>query len=787
MSRAPNDERITSPLRILFVDDSQLDADLALRELARTGRAVVHERVDTEPLLRAALAHDTWDIVLCDWSMPALTAMRALEIVRAAPLDTPVIIVSGMVSEETAVEAMRAGARDYVPKGKLLRLTAAIERELREASERAGRREAEAAVAREQARFKALVESGKDGVAVATPDGVLLYVSPAALRIFGREGEHLEGTQVTDYFHPDERQEAQDRFAGASEAALGTTVTGPRRVVRPDGSVRMLEVTATNRITDPAVGGIVANFRDVTEARQTDARLALAQERFAKLFDAGIIGIALSDASGAVLDANDRFLEMLGYTREELAAGQLDWRRLTPPEWGAMNLETATELARDGRAVPREKEYFRKDGTRVPVLRGVARLDASTTVWVCSDLTEIKRAEKALLETRDQLRQSQKMDAIGQLAGGVAHDFNNLLSVILGFTDLAIADLAVEDPRREDLQMVLDAAHRATALTQQLLTFSRRQLVEPKVLELNELVTRATQMLRRLLGEDIELVTDLGPASHVRADPGGLDQVLLNLAVNARDAMPRGGRLVIRTSHTDVAPGAGVPGLAPGAYVTLAVSDTGVGMDDATQLRIFEPFFTTKAVGRGTGLGLATVFGVVSQSGGRISVQSALGRGATFSIVLPRVSSPAVVPIAPSNEAPRHHATILVVEDDDAVRRVVCGVLARDGHDVLDVGSGQAALALLRRDPREIDLLITDVVMPHMSGTELADIVAVERPDTKVLFMSGYTNDEMLRRGVREGQVALLQKPVGRDALLHKVREALLDREIGRATSHDRS
>jgi signal transduction histidine kinase/ActR/RegA family two-component response regulator len=388
------------------------------------------------------------------------------------------------------------------------------------------------------------------------------------------------------------------------------------------------------------------------------------------------------------------------------------------------------------------------------------------------------RAESALAQTEEQLRQAQKMEAIGRLAGGVAHDFNNLLSVIQSAAALALAAPGDTAEIHADLTEIQLAAERAARLTRQLLAFGRRQLLEPRVLDLNGLISGMREMLTRVIGEDVELRYALSAQlGRVKVDVGQLEQVVLNLVVNARDAMPKGGRLTIETAqvmfdreysetHAEVT---------PGPHIMLAVSDTGVGMDRATRERIFEPFFTTKELGKGTGLGLSTVFGIVKQSGGSIFVYSEPGRGATFKIYFPqaearRTTSETRLPVV---RASSRGETVLVAEDDEQVRAVIRRVLARAGYNVLEARSGGEALAIAERHLDSIDLLMTDVVMPEMGGPELAAALKSRRPALRLLYMSGYTDDSMLRHGLLEGDVSFIQKPLTPDLLLRRVRETL--------------
>jgi PAS domain S-box-containing protein len=396
------------------------------------------------------------------------------------------------------------------------------------------------------------------------------------------------------------------------------------------------------------------------------------------------------------------------------------------------------------------------------------------------DLTERKHAEEALRESEDQLRQSQKMEAVGQLAGGIAHDFNNLLMVIQGDSDLIRHKLPADHPLRRNVDGIREAAQQAAALTRQLLAFSRKQVLAPKVLDLNGIVGGMQAMLQRLLGETIHLVfvphPDLG---NVKADPSQLEQVIMNLTVNARDAMPDGGRLTMETDHLelDEATALGHGEATAGRYVVLAVTDTGTGMDEATRARLFEPFFTTKEPGRGTGLGLSTVYGIVRQSGGHIWVYSELGRGTTFKICLPVVAEEAERAIAPAATggviAASGAETVLLVEDAPRVREVVREILEMNGYRVIEARHGQEAIELGQRHPGRIQLMVTDVVMPQMSGRELAQHFARARPDMRVLFMSGYTDNAIVRHGVLETGTAFISKPFTPDALAAKVREVL--------------
>jgi signal transduction histidine kinase/ActR/RegA family two-component response regulator len=392
------------------------------------------------------------------------------------------------------------------------------------------------------------------------------------------------------------------------------------------------------------------------------------------------------------------------------------------------------------------------------------------------EMLERSAAERALRESEEMLRHSQKMEAVGRLAGGVAHDFNNLLTAIIGYADLLRRRFAGDPATRQPAELIHQAGEQAAGLTRQLLAFSRKQLLQPKVIDLNTIVTNLQRLLQRIIGEHIEIMCQPGAAPpRVKADPGQIEQVIINLGVNARDAMPRGGRLTIRTRNISVDGANPVPELAPGPYVALEVTDTGEGMDEETKARIFEPFFTTKGPGKGTGLGLATVYGIVKQSRGGIVVESARGKGSTFRILLPQeegmVEVIAMAPAAAKTQV--YQESILVVEDEEIVRNLVCEVLRSHGYRVLSTGRGDEALRIVQMEDRDIDLLISDVVMPEMNGVELAQRVREGSPRSRILFVSGYSESDMADQGLEAVAFQVLQKPFTPDTLARKVREVL--------------
>jgi len=525
----------------------------------------------------------------------------------------------------------------------------------------------------------------------------------------------------------------------------------------------------------PAVRSALEMRNSRAERAAAEAALRANEQRFRALVEHSWDAVALFGPDGAILYGSPATTRILGYDLAEFVGrNALD---LIHPEDRDGVASRLTEVMANSRGrVIVAARVRHKDGSW-RYLEGVLTnlLDDPSVGAIVNNYRDA--TERRSLE--QQVIQAQKMEAVGRLAGGVAHDFNNILTAIGGYTDLLLADLPPDDPRRQDVDEIHRAADRAAALTQQLLAFSRRQVLQPKVIDLNALVSNVENLLRRLIGEDVLLATTLaGDVGRVRADPGQVEQVIVNLAVNARDAMPAGGRLTIETRNVelDAAYAAEHQTVVPGPYAVIAVSDSGTGMSAETQSHMFEPFYTTKEVGKGTGLGLATVYGIVKQSGGSIWVYSELGHGTTVKVYLPRVDEPAE-PLAPSTpadaESLRGTETILLVEDEPAVRAVARQILTRQGYAVLEAADGQTALAMVDAGGPRVDLVITDVVMPGMSGRSLADRLASRYPGLRVLYMSGYTDDAIVRHGMLEPGLAYLQKPFRPDALARKVREVL--------------
>ncbi len=494
------------------------------------------------------------------------------------------------------------------------------------------------------------------------------------------------------------------------------------------------------------------------------------------LLESAAQAIIGTDRHGRIVLVNDRTEQMFGYSRSELLEATIEL--LLPESLRAVHIRHREDYFEHPRTRPMgtgmELSGRRKDGSDFPVEVSLSALDVEGAVYGIAFVSDI--SQRKTLE--EQLTHAQKMEAVGRLAGGVAHDFNNMLTVIAGYNRMILDELSPVDPLRGYAEEILKAADRAGALTNQLLAFSRRQIMQPRVISVNAVIEQTEKMLRRLIGEDIQLSIGLkADTGNIKADPNHIAQAVVNLAVNARDAMPTGGRLTIETgnSHIDETYVRTHMGVKPGEFVMIAVSDTGIGMDSATRQRIFEPFFTTKERGKGTGLGLATVYGMVKQSGGDIWVYSEPGTGTTFKLYFPRVQEPPADVLAggPEKTKTTEGETILLVEDEKAVRDLTSRILQKLGYKVLPAASGEEAIRLGHAHAGRIALLLTDVVMPNMSGRQVADALSQIQPGIKVLFLSGYTENTVVHHGVLDSAVDFLPKPFSREVLGQKIREIL--------------
>jgi len=612
--------------------------------------------------------------------------------------------------------------------------------------------------------FEKLFECSVDGVLLVQPGGVVLRANPAACRALGRTEAELRAMRRAQFVVEDAPLVA----LLARRTATGS-VTGELTFLRPDGSTFPADFTSGLLPAEAGAPGLsYVIFRDATDRKRQETE----RERLARALEQAEEMVVVADAGGTIVYVNPAFERVTGYGRAEVAGRNL----LAPAAdevdaiYPALHEAVTARQPWQGRFANRKK-----DGTayheeaRVSLVR-----DAAGAI---ESYVAVKRDITRDLALEAQLVQSQKLETVGRLAGGVAHDFNNLLSVILSYSGFALEQLGPDSPIRGELEEIEGAGRRAASLTRQLLAFSRKQVLQPVALQLNQGLGEMEKMLRRLVGEDVELRFDLAPGlGVVTADPGQVEQVVMNLAVNSRDAMPGGGRLTIATANVELGPAdlAGQPALRPGPYVQLVVSDTGSGMDEATRAHLFEPFFTTKAAGKGSGLGLSTVYGIVRQSGGCMLVESAPGAGTTFRIYLPRQpeAQPEVRP-APAAARTGGAETVLVVEDDPVVLAVARRILESGGYRVLTAAGGAAGLELCERHPGEIQLVLTDVVMPQMGGRAFAETLRKARPGIKVVFMSGYTDEALVNQGVTGEGLAFIVKPFTQALLLRRVRQVL--------------
>ncbi len=634
-----------------------------------------------------------------------------------------------------------------------------------------GRRWAEDTLRSSEQRYRTLVAATSAIVWHTPASGEFEEEQPGWATFTGQSFEQYGGWGWLNAVHPEDRETTARVW---KVAYTGRTVyLVEHRLRRASGEYRHMTVKAIP-LLDPsgATREWVGLHVDVTDQKRAEELLHL-RDRAIQAVKQGILITDPNQADNPIIYASPGFLQMTGYSAEEVVGRNC--RFLQGVDTSAVTVARVREAVRDQRPCTEELLNYRKDGTSFWNELSLAPVTAEGStvthfVGVQTDVTERRRLE-------DQFRQSQKMDAIGQLAGGVAHDFNNLLTIINGYGNMISEEVPENSPVRQFAQEICYAGERAASLTRQLLAFSRKQVLEPKVLSLNTIVADTERMLRRLIGEDIAIVVVAAPAlGQVKADPGQIEQVILNLAINARDAMPQGGRLTIETANTELSGTytQAFPELKPGPYVMIAFTDTGTGMDEVTKARIFEPFFTTKEPGKGTGLGLATVFGIIKQSTGHVAVSSEVGLGTTFKIYLPRIHEldPASARIS-RQAADQGTETILLAEDEPALRALARHVLKLHGYTVLEAGSGEKSLRIAEEHPGTIHLLVTDVVMPGMSGRQLAERLAVVRPSMKVLYLSGYTDDAVVRHGVMQAETAFLQKPFTPVALAQKVWEVL--------------
>ncbi len=771
-------------LRILILEDVPMDAELVEYELERARIPFASCRVDSREDFLRELEDFRPDLILSDYTLPRFDGMAALSLARERAPSIPFLIVTGSVNEETAVGCMKAGATDYLLKSNLARIGPAILAALERARAHTQKTEAESALAASERRFRSLVQNSSDLVTILSPDGTILYASDSAQRMVGYSPADLVGSNLLSYLDSGDVRTLRSLLQSANGKVSGT---GPIEfsLRRADGSPVWLEAVGTNLMNDATIRGIVLNARDVSERKRADRALRESEERYRDLFDNASDLVCMAEPGGSLLYVNQAWIAGTGYGEEEI--GRMQLIDLLHPDSLACYSEVLTRVLLGERLDHVELIFVPKAGVPITVEGNLSCTfkdgQPSVVRGIYRDITERKKIE-------EHLRRAERMQAAGKLAGGVAHEVNNMMTGVIGFSEFLLRTMEEGDARRSDVEEIIKAGTRAADVTRQLLAFTRQQFLQPQVLDVNAVVTDMQKMLRRSLGEDHMLELQLSPrAGQLRADRGQLEQVLINLVINARDAMSGHGHVTIETApavwdevYAQRHGGVDVP---LGDYVMLAVSDTGCGMEPDIQARIFEPFFTTKGIGQGTGLGLSTVYGIVKQSGGYVWVYSEPGNGSVFKIYLPAAEAGQTLQLTPDRpEMPQGGSeTILIIEDEDMVRNLACRGLKDHGYTAIEAKNGAQALLYIRQNPGTIDLVISDVVMPEMGGRELAQNLAKQDPGLPILFMSGYTGDDVVHRGLLDPGAPFQQKPFTPAGLATKVRAMLDQHQTRRAPS----
>jgi two-component system cell cycle sensor histidine kinase/response regulator CckA len=739
------------PIRVLLVDDDRSWSEFTADLLRDCGPLFALTYVADFDSAVEGFAAGTFDVALVDYRLGARTGVELLRTAEVQNADVPVIMLTSDARVDG--EALAAGAVDYLVKTELT--APMLQRALRYAVERHR-------TSSQQAHLASIVESSADAIFSRSLEGHLLSWNNGAERLYGYQASEIIGRHVSMLLASEDR--------AALPSILGTIIAGAciqqreLNCVHKDGRIfPVLMTISPTRDRRGRVVGAATVAHDISESRKT-------QRELDHIFNLSPDMLCTSNYEGYFTRTNATWQRVLGYRAEDLQ--QQPFLSFVHPDDHEITIAEMSRLAEGETTFGFTNRYRTKAGDYRWIEWHAKADTASRLIYaVARDQTEHRLLEQ-------QLRQAQKMEAVGQLAGGVAHDFNNILTAITGFSEFVLERVAPGDPIEPDVHQILKACDRAGALTRQLLAFSRKQILAPEVLDIGAVVSRMTAMLGRIIGEDIELAIRTPPGlGLVNADRGQLEQVLLNLAVNARDAMPSGGKLLIEVANVTLDRGFATrhPGSSAGPHVMLGVSDTGCGMTEQVRARLFEPFFTTKELGKGTGLGLATVYGIVKQSGGSIWVYSEPGIGSTFKIYLPRTDA-APTADADSSSSPERLdgiETVLVVEDQVEVRQVVQMTLERRGYRVLQAAGAAEAEAKLVAHGAPIAMLLTDVVMPQMSGSALAARLQRHQPNLRVLFMSGYTDDAVVRHGVLTRDAAFLEKPFTATGLLRAVRRVL--------------
>ncbi len=767
----------TDEIRILLLEDNPVDAELVEHELKRAGFQLSVCRVETEKTFTDAIKDPSpWDVILADYSLPQFNAKRALAVAREMRPDVPFILVSGTLGEDVAVETLRQGATDFVLKGRMERLGPVVRRALREAAEQRQRQKAERALQERELFLRAIFDSEPECVKVLDKEGLVREMNLAGLRMLDAISlDQVAGQSIFRFVIPEDHEPMRTLFKRTLEGESGMLEV---RTVGLHGTRRWMEQhTAPLRDSMGEIQAVLAVTRDITQRRQAEIDLRQSAERYRDLMEGARDAIFTVSPDGTIISLNMATETMTGLPRGEWIGNK--FLNLVHPDDLRLAFEMFELVMRGERPPSFELRIPGKAGRDISIEFTLTPRWVSGKVagalGVGRDISERKRLEEQLL-------QAQKMEAIGQLSGGIAHDFNNILTVIHGNASLLQFELRGGESV-EYARQILQAAERAAGLTRQLLLFSRKQVMQTKALNLNEVVANITKMLQRILGEHISLNSHY--ASNlplVRGDAGMFEQVLVNLVVNARDAMPDGGVLTISTEvqSFDEVSALQNSNRKPGGYVCLKVADTGHGIAPEHLPHVFEPFFTTKEVGKGTGLGLASVYGILQQHQGWIELETQVGKGTTFHIYVPASAHERRVDAhkTSSDKLPRGSETLLVVEDEAALRHLTANVLQRCGYRVLACANGVEAMRLWPQEKDNIDLLFTDMVMPEgVLGSRLAEVLLAEKPDLKVIFTSGYSAKMNVRGMLLEEGRNFLQKPYTLPKLAQTIRERL-DRTV---------
>jgi two-component system cell cycle sensor histidine kinase/response regulator CckA len=711
----------------------------------------------------AALAGSAVNVALLDIQLPDISGLDLLRSIKTSSPSTEVIIITGHASVPTAIQAINGTAFAYLTKPfEMNHLLSLVDKALE-------KQRLERALRESEERYRLVADHIQDAILLLDLEGRLVFTNRRGEELTGYFGSEYRNLPLASILTPEGGAEAARRI-DAARSGRDVDPFFETELVRRDGSRIWVEANIANFLKDGQLVGRMAVVRDIGARKRAEVALRKSSQTLQTLIDAAPVTIFALDENERTTLWNKAAERLWGWRADEVLGQPVTM----VPDHTRAEFEDSLARNRRGESTLTETQWQQRDGTirdvlvsRAPIVDTEGRVVG--TMGVVVDITALKHLE-------EQLRQAVKMEGIGRLAGGIAHDFNNLLTVIGGRTYLLLGQLPAGHPMRRDVQLIEETGSRAAALTRQLLAFSRNQILAPVVLDVNEVVSGMESLLQRLLGEDVNLRIALDPlVCRVTADPGQLEQVMVNLAVNARDAMPAGGRLTIETSNVvvDQAYAQQHVDVGPGLYVVLTVSDSGTGMDAATTARIFEPFFTTKEAGKGTGLGLSTAYGIIKQSNGHITVYSEPGRGTTFRIYLPRTDADLDAASTHLDVAPRGSETVLLVEDDANIRELARELLELSGYTVFESRDVQDAVRIAERYSGVIDLLITDVVMPEMGGRAVAESVKNLRPDIKVLYMSGYTDEAVVRHGVLNPGTAFLQKPFTPGTLARKVREVL--------------